>query len=346
MSFKRLLYAPNIHQGGGRSLLLPILLALENEVDIALVLDERMRLPEGFKFTGTIFRVHATLFSRLKFEWQLRKLIVSDSLLLCMGNLPPLFAHAGRQIVFVQNRYLIESLPLADFPLSVRLRIQLERWWLRSRIRYVQQFIVQTRTMKKLLDSALGANATVLPFSALTETDADLSDREVQYDFLYVATGEPHKNHRVLIEAWIKLADKGEFPSLCLTLDVQRFPELCNWIEQAIKCYELKVVMRGECSHEVILGLYRSSRAMIYPSLLESFGLPLIEAVLQGLPILAADADYVSDIINIEACFDAESPQSVADAVSKFSFQKASLKVNLLSADEFLSNTLCRETNL
>jgi hypothetical protein len=66
---ERLLYAPNIHQGGGKALLLPLLEALQDAADVTFVLDERMALPKGLYLTGTVFRVKATLFSRLWFEY-------------------------------------------------------------------------------------------------------------------------------------------------------------------------------------------------------------------------------------------------------------------------------------
>lgn len=342
MKFKRILYAPNIHQGGGRALLLPLLLALEAQGDLLFALDQRIELPAGIKLAGRVFRIPPTLRSRLGFEWRLRKLIAQDAVVLCMGNLPPLFAHQGMQTVFVQNRYLIEALPLSGFPRPIRMRIRIERRWLRSRARFVRSFIVQTQTMKNLLMRALQAEARILPFVAEPETNPEkyAAAQDKRYDFLYVATGEPHKNHRTLIEAWIELSRRGIFPSLCLTLEQTRFPELCGWIAGMTGKHALRVFMIGECTDTGIGALYRDSRALIYPSLHESLGLPLIEAVRIGLPVLAGRADYVDDVIEAGERFDPGSPGSIADAVSSFSFTRARLKIKLIGADVFLKNTL------
>ncbi len=325
-------------------MLLPLLRALRDDHDVAFALDLRLQLPDGMELAGPVFRIKPALRSRLGFEWRLRRLLARDARILCMGNLPLLFAHQGEQIVFVQNRYLVEALPLEQFPLPIRVRVQIERRWLRSRARHVSSFIVQTETMKDLLSQALRADAQILPFAAEPERDLQLEQvrPECRYDFLYVATGEPHKNHRTLIEAWIELAGRGSFPSLCLTLDVARFPELCAWILRMTEQYGLRVFLAGECSATGIMELYRVSRALIYPSLHESLGLPLIEAVRMGLPVLPGDSDYVADVIQAEDRFDPGSSESIADAVSRFSFRPARLKINLVGADAFLKHTLNR----
>ena len=344
MIFRRLLYAPNVHQGGGKTLLTPLLEALKDATDVAFILDERIQLPEGFKFAGNVYYVKATLASRLLFEWQLRNLIGQDSLLLCMGNLPPLFAHQGHQMVFMQNRYLIDDISLEFFSLLTRLRLMVERWWLRSRSSYVKDFIVQTATMQRLMKKALNIDAKILPFTA-GMADIKLRDEsdEKQYDFLYVASGEPHKNHERLIEAWMELAERGEFPSLCLTLDVARFPDLCGWINSVVKKHSLQIFILGECSHMEVMKLYNTSRALIFPSLFESFGLPLIEAVMLGLPVLTGNLSFVIDVIRPTDQFDPLSPNSIADAVIRFSFEPAILSVKLFTVDEFLQQTLNRD---
>ncbi len=334
----RVLYAPNVHQGGGRALLLPLLEALKNANDVVFVLDARMELPVGMDLLGKVYRVSPTLLSRLFFEWRMLQLIQDNEVVLCMGNLPPLFAHQGVQRVFVQNRYLIDDVSLSQHPLPVRLRLKVERWWLRSRSSYVQQFIVQTESMQRCIKTALAVEAEVRPFVDRSQQISQLNTRDgsQQYDFLYVASGESHKNHQALVRAWIVLADRDVYPSLCLTLDANRFASLCAWIESEIHRTGVRISMIGECSFNDVQKLYRQSSALIYPSLFESFGLPLMEAVYAGLPVLASNELFVTDVIEPSAQFDANSSQSIADAVQSFQYQSAKVKIKLLNADEFL----------
>jgi len=345
MSCKRLLYAPNIHQGGGKTLLLPILESLKSVGDIVFVLDARMSLPDG-GLAGEVHLVKPTVFSRLWFEWRLRRMLSSKTLLLCMGNLPPLFAHQGIQHVFVQNRYLIDPVSLASFSLSVHIRLTVERWWLKSRARHVKNFFVQTATMQSLLHKSLGRESSILPFVVLPAKKVFDGTEPVKiYDFVYVASGEPHKKHRALIEGWVELAKKGAFPSLCLTLNDIRFPELCAWIRKAQERYGLHVEMKGELTHQEVQELYVVSKAMIYPSVFESFGVPLLEAAAMALPIVTADVDYVYDVINPTAVFDVEDPVSIADAVRNNSNVPASIVSHLLNVESFLNETFLSESS-
>lgn len=334
---RRLLYAPNTHQGGGKVLLLLLLEALQND-DVIFVLDKRLELPDGVKLAGSVCRVKPTLISRLWLEWKLVRLVSADTLLLCMGNLPPLFVRKGIQRVFIQNRYLIEDRTLNSFPLAIRIRLTLERLWLRVNLSHVCDFIVQTPTMQKLAKNTLNVDAKILPFSGGVASDELLYSRgEKQYDFLYIASGEPHKNHKNLIDAWIELAGKNFFPSLCLTVDAENFPDLYAWVSDEIKKHGLHVFLIGECPHDEVHRLYQQSKALLYPSLFESFGLPLIEAAKAGLPILASDATYVTDVISPSGSFDPTLSHDIAKSVQSFSFNKpALLTIDLLDVKEFL----------
>jgi len=60
------------------------------------------------------------------------------------------------------------------------------------------------------------------------------------------------------------------------------------------------------------------SGAMIFASLTESFGLPLIEATRLGLPIVAPELDYVRDVCLPAQTFDPSSALSIARAVRRF----------------------------
>ena len=67
-----------------------------------------------------------------------------------------------------------------------------------------------------------------------------------------------------------------------------------------------------------MLALYASAGALVFPSLGESFGLPLIEARQAGLSILAPELDYVRDVCEPAQTFDPQSATSIARAVKRF----------------------------
>jgi|SRR3990172_8400907 len=317
---KLIIHAPNIHCGGGLSLLHSLLSVIPNKTQ--LILDERFSVSEKDLGRFHVLRVKPKLFQRFLAEWHLRKIVKDDDTILCFGNLPPLFRLKGNVNVFLQNRYLIDSVNFALLPLKLRVRLQMERLWLRLCIGHADQIIVQTPSMQALLKMHFSMDAHVLPFVADAENfnkhSNDSEGDQKAYDFVYVASGEPHKNHRKLIHAWRILSEQNIRPHLCLTVDQEQFPELLSWIEHLRFEYDLKIHNLGFVSAEKIKAIYDTSKALIYPSTLESFGLPLIEARCSHLAILASELDYVRDLVDPEQSFDPDSPVSIARAVKRF----------------------------
>ena len=70
--------------------------------------------------------------------------------------------------------------------------------------------------------------------------------------------------------------------------------------------------------HSKALALYTQSKALIYPSLMESFGLPLVEASGLDMPIIASELDFVRDIVSPIQSFDPSSSTSIARAVRRY----------------------------
>jgi len=241
---------------------------------------------------------------------------MTGDVVLCFGNLPPLFGNAGCVQVFLQNRFLFGKRDLTVFGWRTRLRLQLERFWLGYRLKNTMRVFVQTPTMARELAMDSGIQARVLPF--LPVASFSKSGRTPRrFDFIYVASGEPHKNHRNLVEAWKILAMEGLYPTLSLTLDHEEDRCLVSWIELQVRSNHLQIENVGPGSREDVDQLYRESGALIYPSTLESFGLPLLEAAAMKLPILAAELDYVRDVSVPVQTFDPGSPVSIARAVKR-----------------------------
>ena len=342
------LHATNVHQGGGKALLAALLAAAPKAIPMIACLDRRMSVAPNLLKNLKVEYVNPSILHRLRAEWRLAKTSRPNDTILCFGNLPPLFRPAGRVQVFLQNRYLIDHVPLRDFPLKVRVRLWVERLWLSVRLGNVDAFIVQTTSMKRLLLAHTKGKVPVhvLPFVADPKDYARKSrkhgsEESSRIEFAYVASGEPHKNHRTLVDAWRLLSKEQLYPSLKLTLDRRAFPDLCAWINDQIALHQLKIFNEGGLSHEAVMQLYFRVDAMIYPSSFESFGLPLIEARQAGLPILASELDYVRDVIDPDESFDSESPVSIARAVKRFML-KEELPLSLQSARDFLVQILER----
>lgn len=315
-------YAPNVHTGGGLVLLKELLDSWPGG-DLSLFLDERVRQQLRVPSDARVNWVRPTIKSRLFGELLLWRNSHKNVQVICFHGLPPILYSSGNVTVFLQNRNYITKNRSSKVGLRTALRIGLELLFFRFFRHRVAQYIVQTPSMRDALSQwystigglAPGQSIRAIPFfGKIPEcTDAKI----YVWDFIYIADGEAHKNHRNLIQAWEFLAEENIRPSLCLTLN-GRYADLKVHINRAIKKYSLEIYDLGEIPRDNAIKQYGKSRALIFPSQSESFGLPLIEANHLSLPILAPEMDYVRDVCIPVETFDPNSPASIARAVKRF----------------------------
>lgn len=294
-------------------------------------------------------RFSASIAGRLAAELELRKQATAATVVLCFGALPPIFRFDAYVVLFVQNLNILGLNPLRQFGLRIGSRVAVERLWFRAFSSDVDEYIAQTPSIAAKLSETASPQQliSIMPF---LEKSGSVPRRygspgqtpiTGRYDFIYVASGVGHKNHRKLILAWRILAAAGLFPSLCLTLDTERDASLCSWISGQAAEFGLKIENAGHLEHSAVLELYRSSRALIFPSTAESLGLPLIEARQLGLPIIASELDVVRDTVDPEESFDPSSEISIARAVKRF-LGKEEQASSFLGPGEFLTALLSR----
>lgn len=192
-----------------------------------------------------------------------------------------------------------------------------ERFLIKNLAYRVKKFIVQSPSMAEQASAFLGskANVVICPFMLDSPPFTVAARGERVFDFVYVASAEPHKNHAALLAAWCQLAEQGVRPSLALTLSLSS--PLVELVARSRARWALNVTNLGPLTPEEISNLYSQAGALIYPSFTESLGLPLIEASRACLPIVAAELDYVRDIVEPVETFDPHSPTSIARAVKR-----------------------------
>jgi len=106
---------------------------------------------------------------------------------------------------------------------------------------------------------------------------------------LMVGTIEPRKNHALVLDAFERLWQEGS--SLPLVVIGRR-----GWLcEQTLKRFGRlhkqgrPVVHVADATDDDLKHAYRHARCLIFPSVAEGFGLPIVEALAQGLPAIASD---------------------------------------------------------
>ena len=120
-----------------------------------------------------------------------------------------------------------------------------------------------------------------------------------KFRIFYPATPLIYKNHKLIIETLGKI--KKENQNLVNKLEcIFTFSKGDNIeLDNLIKRNNLEDVVKliGKISYEEVLSYYRSSDLMIFPSYIETLGLPLLEAQYFDLEILAMDLPYSREVI-------------------------------------------------
>ena len=123
-------------------------------------------------------------------------------------------------------------------------------------------------------------------------------------DLLYPARPWAHKNHARLFEAFALL--RHERPNLRLVLTG----------EGDYGALPAGVEARGRVSTEALADLYRRAAALVFPSLYEGFGMPLVEAMACACPVASSSATSLREVAGDAArLFDPRDPEDIARAV-------------------------------
>ncbi|MBF0272423.1 MAG: glycosyltransferase [Magnetococcales bacterium] len=341
MNRNLILYAPNVHNGGGFMLLNALLKSWPAEWRLIGFLDQRARSRLHLPPDSSIHWVQANLISRAWAQVTLNGVAAAEDTVLFFHGLPPAFFLKARIVVYLQNRLYFGKYAVSDHNPRVALRLLYERAISRIFRQRVDAFVVQTPTMAAALRHSLEQwkqtdlpKVLILPFidQPTVERDATVAP---EWDFVYVSDGNAHKNHQRLFQAWRELKREGLTPKLALTLG-ERDRGLAEQVAGLRREEGLEIDNVGHLSPPEVSRLYQQARALIFPSLSESFGMPLIEASRHGLPIVAGELDYVRDVCVPVQTFDPTSARSIARAVRRF-LDVPDPGVSLYSPREFLN---------
>ncbi|MEK7408681.1 MAG: glycosyltransferase family 1 protein [Acidobacteriota bacterium] len=143
-------------------------------------------------------------------------------------------------------------------------------------------------------------------------------DLRPQGFWLSAATLEPRKNHRRLIEAYAKLAAEAT-PSLPLVL-AGGAGWLMEDLDRALGEHRAggEVIRTGYVSDAQLEWLYENCFAFVYPSLFEGFGMPVLEAMGLGAPVICSNTTSLPEITGPAALLvDPTDVESIAAAMKE-----------------------------
>jgi glycosyltransferase involved in cell wall biosynthesis len=116
--------------------------------------------------------------------------------------------------------------------------------------------------------------------------------------FVVIGTIEGRKNHLLLLQLWTRLVATFGANAPRLLIIGQRGWECEQAVDLLERCEALRdaVVEVGRCSDAELHAFLRGARALLFPTLVEGYGLPLVEALSAGTPVIASDIAVFHEI--------------------------------------------------
>jgi len=193
-------------------------------------------------------------------------------------------------------------------------------WWSH---RKSKKIVVPTNTVAKEFierqpftkDKLVVINEAAEPASAFEPKRPSAVQEDDQF-IMYVGTAFPHKNLPMLVRAFELLHKQN--PQLKLVFVGKRekhYDELAALIEKSPA--RDSIIITGFVSDEELSWLYAHTRAYVFASLSEGWGLPPLEAMAHGAPVISSDASVMPEVYGDAAYyFDPRDSQDMAAKIN------------------------------
>jgi glycosyltransferase involved in cell wall biosynthesis len=164
------------------------------------------------------------------------------------------------------------------------------------------EFIVQQEFIKKLFSKKFRVDQrrihVVVPSINLKfnfKIKPVVLESEV-YHMFYPANSAKYKNHRVLFDALYIIRNTNPPIFKIITLHLTLDPENRKTIPDSDISGHVHFL--GKITYEEVISYYHSVNLLVFPSYIETFGLPMLEAASVGLPMLVSDLEYSHEALS------------------------------------------------
>ncbi|ANZ46341.1 glycosyltransferase [Cloacibacillus porcorum] len=206
-----------------------------------------------------------------------------------------------------QIMYLHQSLPFAEYKFALT---ESPLFWVYQNviskfifdgIKKAKRVVVQAEWMKKACVEKTGADSdkiSVIP-PVISITPQEMFDYENMdiLSFIYPSSPLMYKNHKVIIEACKQLINDGITNFRVIFTMTGTENKLARQLYDEVEKYSLPIEFVGVLSRNELFDWYPKA-VLIFPSYIETFGLPLLEAKIHGTPVIAADTLFAKEILN------------------------------------------------
>ncbi len=215
----------------------------------------------------------------------------------------------GRRIK--QIIYYHQSIPMYEYQWSLIKKQERKLWiykniypWFVKKHFYADDvLVVQSSWMKeassKVLDIPLDRIRIIKPtiqlYGHIKASPKRKSERE-SFNIFYPASGVAFKNHKIIYDALIIIANtrKELFKNIKFYITLENDEKLHQYNSELNE----NIIFLGQLEYSKLLEFYPQMDLMVFPSYLETVGLPLLEAAYFGLEIIASDLPYAMEAVS------------------------------------------------
>lgn len=209
-----------------------------------------------------------------------------------------------KQIVFIHQPIPFSNIKLSFLERNERklfLYKYIYGYLIKINKKYITHCLIQTEWMKLAVSNYLHLNPERL---SIVKPKIDIDEAYVQKNdkinnlFIYPAASYSYKNHRILVES-IKMLDRKFLSDynfhLTFTINENDDVELFS----LVKKFNLNefIEFSGALPRNEVLWRLSNAKALLFPSKLETFGIPLVEAAKMGVNIIASDLPYSKEVL-------------------------------------------------
>lgn len=177
----------------------------------------------------------------------------------------------------------------------------LERLLMPGSIRKADSVITGTETVAGEISTTfpgVGEKLKVISYANGIEDDGRRmkSHQQSREYFLFVGTMEPRKNLRGLLQGYKLYVTRVQNPHALVVVGGDGWGGVDP--QQMVEEFALHdhVKICGKVSDSAITGLYEGARALVMPSFYEGFGLPIVEAMARGVPVIVSGGGAMEEV--------------------------------------------------
>jgi len=166
---------------------------------------------------------------------------------------------------------------------------------------------------------------------------------------LTVSVSHPHKNLHRLVEAYDILCKRYQIACQLLIVGIKGRAQsgLMNLVKEL--SLEKRVIFTGWVSNEDLLLLYSEAELFVFPSLFEGFGIPVLEAMAQGTPIVSSNAASLPEVVGdgallVDPCNIDEIAEAMHRVLTDETLRVALIKRGFKRVSRFSWEKTARET--